>query len=82
MQYFNKKENDKDKNLQVFRMSQKKFTKLTNLTNVSKTLILDVVVVADVPLSLLDEVFQRYLSVTHIGQLVINSESCEICLMH
>ena len=48
-----------------------------------KISILDVKEVVDFPLRLLGDLFQRYLSVKHIGYLVTHgkSESCEGCHM-
>ena len=51
------------------------FLVITALTNVTKNSILDVVRVIDFPLSLLREVFQRYLSVKHTGQLVTRDKT-------
>ena len=48
---------------------------LTKLTNVTIKSILNVVGVVDLPLSLLDEVFQRYLSVRHVAQLVTHGKT-------
>ena len=44
------------------------------LTTVTKSSCLDVVGIADLPLSLLGEVFQRYLSVRHIAWLVTHGK--------
>ena len=44
--------------------------KLFRITNVTKSSCLDVAGVVDLPQSLLGEVFQRYVSVRHIAQLV------------
>ena len=43
---------------------------VTTLTNATKNSILDVVEVTDLSLSWLGGVFQRYLSLTHTGELV------------
>ena len=51
---------------------------LTVLTNVTKNSILDNAGVEDLPLSLLGEVFQRYLSVSHIAQLVTYGKTVRI----
>ena len=48
---------------------------VTALTNVTRNSILVVAGVVDLPLSLLDEVFQRYLSVRHIAQLVAHGKT-------
>ena len=44
------------------------------VTNVTKSSCLDVAGVVDLPLSLLGEVFQRYLAVRHIAQLVTHGK--------
>ena len=51
---------------------------LTTLTNVTIKSILDVAGVVDLPLSLLGEVFQRYLSVRHIAQLVTHGKTVKM----
>ena len=43
-----------------------------------KNSILEVVGVVDLPLSLLVEVFQRYLSLKHIGQLVKHGKTVRV----
>ena len=43
-----------------------------------KNSILDVVMLTDLPLSLLKEVFQRYLSVKHKGQLVTHGKTVKV----
>ena len=48
------------------------------LTTVTKSSCLDVVGIADLPLSLLGEVFQRYLSVRHIAWLVTHGKMKDI----
>ena len=48
---------------------------LTTLTNVTIKSILDVVGVVHLPLSLLDEVFQRHLSVRHVAQIVTHGKT-------
>ena len=48
------------------------------VTNVTKSSSLDVVWVIDLPLSLLGEVFQRYLAVRYIAQLVTQGKTAKI----
>ena len=48
------------------------------VTNVTKSSCLDVVGVVDLPLSLLGEVFQRYLAVRYIAQLVTQGKTAKI----
>ena len=51
------------------------------ITNVTKSSWLDLVGVVDLPLSFLGEVFQRYLAVRYIAQLVTQgkTENCKAC---
>ena len=51
--------------------------------NVTKSFCLDFAGVVDLPLSLLGEVFQRYLLVRHIAQLLTHgkTENTDVCLM-
>ena len=48
------------------------------LTNALKNFILDVAGVLDFFLSLLDELYERYLSVRHIGQLSTPGENVRV----
>ena len=48
---------------------------VTALTNFTRNSILVVAGVVDLPLSLLGEVFQRYLPVRHIAQLVTHGKT-------
>ena len=48
------------------------------VTNVTKSSCLDVVGVVDLPLSLLGQVFQRYLAVRYIAQLVTQGKTAKI----
>ena len=48
------------------------------VTNVTKRSSLDVVWVIDLPLSLLGEVFERYLAVRYIAQLVTQGKTAKI----
>ena len=52
--------------------------KLFRITNVTKSSCLDVAGVVDLPQSLLGEVFQRYVSVRHIAQLVAHGKTAKI----
>ena len=51
---------------------------LTTLTDITRNSILDAAGVVDLPLSLLGDVFQRYLSVRYIAQLVIHGKTLNI----
>ena len=48
------------------------------VTNVTKSFCLDVVGVVDLPRSLLGEIFQRYLAVRYIAQLVTQGKTVKI----
>ena len=48
------------------------------VTNVTKSFCLDVVGVVDLPRSLLGEIFQRYLAVRYIAQLVTQGKTAKI----
>ena len=48
---------------------------VTALTNVTRNSILVVAGVVDLPLSLLGEIFQRYLAVRYIAQLVTHGKA-------
>ena len=48
------------------------------VTNVTRSSCLDVVGVVDLPLSLLGEVFQSYLAVRYIAQLVTQAKTAKI----
>ena len=48
------------------------------VTNVTKSFCLDVVGVVDLPRSLLGEIFQRYLAVRYIAQLVTQGKAAKI----
>ena len=48
------------------------------VTNVTESTCLDAVGVVDLPLSLLGQVFQRYLAVRYIAQLVAQGETVKI----
>ena len=54
------------------------------LTNVTKNFYLDAAGIVDLPLSLLGEVFRRYLSVRHIAQLVTHGKTVRIrkCVLY
>ena len=47
------------------------------VTNVTKSFCLDVVGVVDLPRSLLGEIFQRYLAVRYIAQLVTQGKTAK-----
>ena len=48
------------------------------VTNVTESTCLDAVGVVDLPLSLLGQVFQRYLAVRYIAQLVTQGKTAKI----
>ena len=48
------------------------------VTNVTKSFCLDVVGVVDLPRSLLGEIFQRYLAVRYIAQLVTQGKTAKL----